>query len=131
MRMSGCSALQLTAQLIEYGYQPYKLATETAEIIPFEMNESIEYENILFTHDLAAVLDRLGQRAPENARRSKDIVDRGAAADALVRSLWSIEKEATKRLAIVNELTAALRRDKLTRAVRAISKLPARIRSKF
>jgi len=88
------------------------------------MNGAIEYENILFTHDLAAVLDRLGQRAPENARRSKDIVDRGAAADALVRSLWSIEKEATKRLAIINELTAALQRDKLGN--RVISRLRAR-----
>jgi hypothetical protein len=95
------------------------------------MNEAIEYENILFTYDLAAVVARLRQRAPENARRSKDIVDRGAAADALVRSLWSIEKEATKRLAIINDLTAALKRDKLGRAIRAISKLPARIRSKF
>ncbi len=95
-------------------------------MIPFEMNGAIEYENILFTYDLAAVLDRLRQRAPENARRSKDIVDRGAAADALVRSLWSIEKEATKRLAIVNELTAALQRDKLARAIYAISRLWAR-----
>ena len=124
MRKSGYSALQLTAQLIEYGYRPYKLATEIAEMIPFEMNGAIEYENILFTYDLAAVLDRLGQRAPENARRSKDIVDRGAAADALVRSLWSIEKEATKRLAIINELTAALQRDKL--GDRIISRLRAR-----
>jgi hypothetical protein len=87
------------------------------------MKEAIEYENILFTYDLAAVLDRLGQTAPENARRSKDIVDRGAAADALVRSLWSIEKEATKRLAIINELTAALKRDKLGNYV--ISRLRA------
>jgi FkbM family methyltransferase len=124
MRKSGYSALQLTAQLIEYGYRPYKLATETAEMIPFEMNGAIEYENILFTYDLAAVLDRLRQRVPENARRSKDIVDRGAAADALVRSLWSIEKEATKRLAIINELTAALQRDKL--GDRIISRLRAR-----
>src|SRR5258708_13870368 len=116
MRKSGYSALQLTAQLSEYGYRPYKLATETAEIIPFEMNESIAYENILFTYDLAAVVARLGQRAPENARRSKDIVDRGAAADALVRSLWSIEKETTKRLALINELTAALQSDNLARA---------------
>jgi FkbM family methyltransferase len=131
MRKAGYSALQLTAQLSEYGYRPYKLATETAEIIPFEMNESIAYENILFTYDLAAVLDRLGQGTPENARRSKDIIDRGAAADALVRSLWSIEKEATKRLAIINDLTAALRRDKLARAIRAISRLPARIRSQI
>ncbi len=123
MRKSGYSALQLTAQLIEYGYRPYKLATETAEMIPFEMNGAIEYENILFTYDLAAVLDRLRQRVPENARRSKDIVDRGAAADALVRSLWSIEKEATKRLAIINELTAALQ-DKL--GDRIISRLRAR-----
>jgi FkbM family methyltransferase len=128
MRKAGYSALQLTAQLSEYGYRPYKLATETAEIIPFEMNESIAYENILFTYDLAAVLDRLGQRTPENARRSKDIIDRGAAADALVRSLWSIEKEATKRLAIINDLTAALRRDKLARA---ISRLPALFGRKF
>jgi len=131
MRKAGYSALQLTAQLSEYGYRPYKLATETAEIIPFEMNESIAYENILFTYDLAAIVARLGQSAPENARRSKDIVDRGAAADALVRSLWSIEKEATKRLAIINDLTAALKRDKLARAIYAISRLRARIRSQI
>src|ERR1700737_4588041 len=107
MRKSGYSAQQLTAELIEYGYRPYKLATETAEIIPFEVNESPEYENILFTHDLAAVLDRIGQKPLENARRSKEIVDRGSAAEALVHSLWSIEKEATKRLALINELTDA------------------------
>jgi hypothetical protein len=99
MRKSGYSALQLAAQLIEYGYGPYKLATETAEIIPFEVNESPEYENVLFTHDLAAVLDRIGRKPPEHARRSKEIVERGSAAEALVHSLWSIEKEATKRLA--------------------------------
>ena len=113
MRKSGYSAQQLTAELIEYGYRPYKLATETAEIIPFEVNESPEYENILFTHDLAAVLDRIGQKPPENARRSKEIIDRGSAAEALVHSLWSIEKEATKRLALINELTDACQvRDK-------------------
>ena len=113
MRKSGYSAQQLTAELIEYGYRPYKLATETAEIIPFEVNESPEYENILFTHDLAAVLDRIGQKPLENARRSKEIVDRGSAAEALVHSLWSIEKEATKRLALINELTDACQvRDK-------------------
>jgi hypothetical protein len=44
MRKFGYSAQQLTAELIEYGYWPYKLATETAEIIPFEVNESPEYE---------------------------------------------------------------------------------------
>ena len=58
MRKSGYSALQLTGQLIECGYRPYKLATETAEIIPFDINDSIEYENVLFTHDLAVVLDQ-------------------------------------------------------------------------
>ena len=109
MRKSGYSALQLAAQLIEYGYQPYKLATEAADLIPFEVQESIEYENILFTHDLAAVIDRIRQTSMENARRSKEIVDRGSAAEALVRSLWSMEKEATKRLALVNELTAECR----------------------
>jgi hypothetical protein len=70
-------------------------------------------KKILFTHDLAAVLDRIGQKPPENARRSKEIVDRGSAAEALVHSLWSIEKEATKRLALINELTDACQvRDK-------------------
>jgi FkbM family methyltransferase len=114
MRKSGYSALQLAAQLIEYGYQPYKLATEAADLIPFEVKESIEYENILFTHDLAAVLYRIRQTPMENARRSNEIVDRGLAAEALVRSLWSTEKEATKRLALVNELTAECRlKDKL------------------
>jgi hypothetical protein len=88
---------------------PAKWATEAADLIPFEVQESIEYENILFTHDLAAVLDRIRQTPMENARRSKEIVDRGSAAEALVRSLWSIEKEATKRLALVNELTAECR----------------------
>ena len=113
MRKSGYSALQLAAQLIECGYQPYKLATEAADLVPFEVQESIEYENILFTHDLAAVLDRIRQTPMENARRSKEIVDRGAAAEALVHSLWSIEKEATKRLALINELTDACQvRDK-------------------
>jgi hypothetical protein len=114
MRKSGYSALQLTGQLIEFGYRPYKLAAETAEIIPFEVNESPEYENILFTHDLAAVLDRIERKLPENARRSKEIIDRGLAAEALVHSLGSIEKkEATKRLALINELTDACQvRDK-------------------
>src|SRR4029079_8842906 len=51
MRKSGSSAVQLAAQLIEHGYQPYKLAAETADLIPFEVHELIEYENILFTHD--------------------------------------------------------------------------------
>ena len=37
MRKSGYSALQLAAQLIEYGYQPYKLAAEAADLIPFEL----------------------------------------------------------------------------------------------
>ena len=109
MRKSGYSAIQLAAQLIEYGYQPYKLATNTADLTPFEVEESIEYENILFTHDLAAVLDRIRHTPMENARRSKEIVDRGSAAEALVRSLWSIEKEATKRLTLINELTAECR----------------------
>jgi hypothetical protein len=68
---------------------------------------------ILFTHDLAAVLDRFRQTPMENARRSKEIIDRGSAAEALVHSLWSIEKEATKRLALINELTDACQvRDK-------------------
>lgn len=109
MRKSGYSALQLAAQLIECGYQPYKLATEAADLVPFDVQESIEYENILFTHDMEAVLDRIRQTPMENARRSKEIVDRGSAAEALVRSLWSIEREATKRLALVNELTAECR----------------------
>jgi FkbM family methyltransferase len=114
MRKSGYSAHQLAAPLIEYGYRPYKLATEAADLVPFELLESIEYENILFTHDLATVLDRIRQAPMENAQRSKEIVDRGSAAEALVRSLWSIEKEATKRLALINELTAECRsRDKL------------------
>jgi hypothetical protein len=79
----------------------------------FYVQESIEYENILFTHDLAAVLDRIRQTPTENARRSKEIVDRGSAAEALVHSLWSIEKEATKRLALINELSDACQvRDK-------------------
>jgi hypothetical protein len=125
MRKSGYSALQLAAQLIEYGYQPYKLATEAADLIPFEVKESIEYENILFTHDLAAVLYRIRQTPMENARRSNEIVDRGLAAEALVRSLWSTEKEATKRLALVNELTAECRsKDKL------VNDLTAECRSK-
>jgi FkbM family methyltransferase len=109
MRKSGYSALELASQLIEYGYRPYKLATEAADLIPFDVQESTEYENISFTHDLAAVLDRIRQTPLEHARRSKEIVDRGAAAEALVRSLWSIEKEATKRLALINELTAECR----------------------
>jgi FkbM family methyltransferase len=114
MRKSGYSALQLSGQLIEYGYQPYKLAASVADIIPFELNDSIEYENVLFTHNLQAVLDRVQQAPAENARRSKDIADRGSAAEALVRSLWSIEKEATKRLALINELTTECQsRDKL------------------
>jgi FkbM family methyltransferase len=109
MLKSGYSALELAARLIEYGYQPYKLATEAADLIPFDVQESIQYENILFTHDLAAVLDRIRRTPMENARRSKEIVDRGSAAEALVRSLWSIEKEATKRLTLLNELTAECR----------------------
>jgi FkbM family methyltransferase len=125
MRKSGYSALQLAGQLIEYGYRPYKLAASVADIVPFEVNESIEYENILFTHDLGAVLDRVQQVPLENARRAKEIVDRGSAAEALVRSLWSIEKEATKRLALITELTAECRsRDKL------IDKLTAECRSR-
>jgi hypothetical protein len=84
---------------------PAKWATEAADLIPFEVQEPIEYENILFAHDLAAVLDRIRQTPMENARRSKEIVDRGSAAEMLVHSLWSIEKEATKRLALINELT--------------------------
>src|SRR6202011_1705258 len=80
-----------------------------ADLVPLEFHESIEYENILFTHDLAAVLDRIRQTPIENARRSKEIVDRGSAAEALVRSLWSMQKEASKRLALVNELTAECR----------------------
>jgi hypothetical protein len=96
------------------------LATEAADLVPFEVQESIEYENILFTHDLAAVLDRIRQTPMENARRSKEIVDRGSAAEALVRSLWSIDKEATKRLVLINELTAECRsRDKLIDALTA------------
>ena len=114
MRKSGYSTLQLAAQLIEYGYRPYKLATEAADLVPFEVQKSMEYENILFTHDLPAVRDRIRQTPMENARRSKEIVDRGSAAEALVRSLWNMEKEATKRLALVNELTAeCTSRDKL------------------
>src|SRR5258705_2792814 len=109
MRKSGYSALQLATQLIEYGYQPYKLATEAADLIPFEVQESIEYENILFTHDLAAVLNRVRQTPMENARRSKEIVNRGSAAESLVHSPCSIAKEATKRLALINELTAECR----------------------
>jgi hypothetical protein len=125
MRKSGYSALQLTAQLLEYGYRPYKLSADVADIIQFEVNESIEYENVLFTHDLAAVLDRVEQKPLENARRSKEIVDRGSAAEALVHSLWSIEREATKRLVLINELTAECRsRDKL------IDKLTAECRSR-
>ena len=125
MRKSGYSAVELAAQLIEYGYQPYKLATDVADIIPFEMQASIEYENILFTHDLAAVLDRIRQTPMENARRSRENVDRGSAAEALVRLLWSLEKEATKRLALVRELTAECRsRDKL------INELTAECRSR-
>lgn len=120
MRKSGYSALELAAQLIEYGYRPYKLATKAADLVPFEVQQSIEYENILVTHDLAAVLDRIRQTPMENARRSKEIVDRGSAAEALVRSLWSMEKEATKRLALVNELTAACQsRDKLVNDLNA------------
>jgi FkbM family methyltransferase len=125
MRKSGYSALQLAGQLIEYGYRPYKLAASVADIVPFEVTESIEYENILFTYDLGAVLDRVQQAPLENARRAKEIVDRGSAAEALVRSLWSIEKEATKRLALITELTAECRsRDKL------IDELTAECRSR-
>src|SRR5260370_30768283 len=68
MRKSGYSAHHLAAQLIEYGYQPYTLATEAADLIPFEVQESIENEKILFTHDLAAVLDRILQTPTENDR---------------------------------------------------------------
>src|SRR5258705_13215334 len=98
MRKSGYSAPQLIAQLIEYGYGPYKLATETAEIIPFEVevNESPEYENVLFTHDLAAVLDCIVWKPPEHSRRFKYFVERGSEAAALVYSLWAIEKEEPK-----------------------------------
>src|SRR5258708_7110417 len=71
MRKSGYSAPQLIAQMIEYGYRPYKLATEIAELIPFEANGSIEYENVLFTYDMEAILDPPIQRAPQNAGRSK------------------------------------------------------------
>jgi hypothetical protein len=125
MRKSGYSAPQLAGQLIEYGYWPYKLATEAVDLVPFEVPESIEYENILFTHNLAAVLDRIRQTPMENARRSKEIVDRGSAAEALVRSLWSMEKEATRRLALVNDLTAECRsRDEL------IDELTAECRSR-
>jgi FkbM family methyltransferase len=106
MRKSGYSAPQLAGQLIEHGYRPYKLAASVAGIVPYEVNDSIEYENILFTHDLPAVLDRVHQASAENTRRSKDIADRGTAAEALIRSVWSIEKEATKRLALINALTA-------------------------
>src|ERR1700704_5360540 len=66
MRKSGYTALQLTAQLVEYGYRPYKLSADAADIIPFEVNESIEYENVLFAHDLAARLDCLGQEPTEH-----------------------------------------------------------------
>ena len=39
----------------------------------------------------------------------KEIIGRGSAAEAFVRSLWSVEKEAAKRLALTNELTAECR----------------------
>jgi hypothetical protein len=59
------------------------------------------------------VLDRIGRKPPENAQRTKEIIDLGSAAEALVHSLWSIEKEATKRLALIDELTHACQvRDK-------------------
>jgi hypothetical protein len=114
MRKSGYSALELATHLIEYGYRPYKMAAGATDLVPFELQASIESENILFTHDLVAAVDRIRQTPIENARRSNEIIDRGSAAEALVRSLWSMEKEATKRLALVNELTAECRsRDKL------------------
>src|ERR1700687_5328751 len=46
MRKAGYSALELATQLIEYGYRPYKIAAEAADLVPFEVQESIEYENI-------------------------------------------------------------------------------------
>jgi FkbM family methyltransferase len=127
MRKSGYSARELTQHLTEYGYRPYKLAASVAEIVPFEINRLIEYENILFTHDLPLAIDRVQMAAAENARRSKDIADRGSAAEALVRSLWNIEREATKRLALIDELTAECKsKDKhiheLTAECRSIEK---------
>jgi FkbM family methyltransferase len=109
MRKAGYSALELATQLIEYGYRPYKMAAEAADLVPFEVQESIEFENIFFTHDLVAVLDRIRQAPIENARRSKEIIGRGSATEALVRSLWSMEKEAAKRLALINDLAAECR----------------------
>jgi FkbM family methyltransferase len=109
MRKAGYSALELATQLIEYGYRPYKMAAEAADLVPFEVRESIEFENIFFTHDLVAVLDRIRQAPIENARRSKEIIGRGSATEALVRSLWSMEKEAAKRLALINDLAAECR----------------------
>lgn len=113
MRKAGYTAAELAGLLTECGYQAYKLTPSESEVVPFKFSESTEYENIFFTHDVSAVAHRLRQIPAENARRSKEIIDRGLAAEALVHSLWFIEKEATKRLALINELTDACRsRDK-------------------
>jgi len=92
---SGFSAPELANELISFGYHPYKLGHDKVELTPFEVNQPIVYENIIFTHDIGAVRGRLLNASPENSRRAREILARGLVAAA-------IENEATRRLALLD-----------------------------
>jgi FkbM family methyltransferase len=95
IRKSGYSALELVNELISFGYHPYKLGHDRTELSRFDVNQQIAYENILFTHDIGAVRQRLLDASPENNRRAREILARGVVAEA-------IENEATRRLALLD-----------------------------
>lgn len=108
LRKSGHSAVELAQLLVSHGYLPYRIASDRVGMIRHPVEGSVEYENFVFTHDVSAVEARIQSAPAERARRSDEVLSRGLASEALVKSLWENEREATARLALVNELTSAI-----------------------
>lgn len=109
LRKSGHSARQLAQILTAAGYYPFRLGHDDVTLLPFEIPDYIEYENLIFTYDIVAVRDRLRSTSVENARRSKEIINRGLTAEALIHTLNEIKFQATQRLTLINELDLAVR----------------------
>lgn len=112
MRRAHYGAGDLVRELRALGYEPYAFGTGLGDFAPWEISD-VEYQNILFTHDIGQVRQRVARADRENTRRARDVLNRGTAAryvlDQATERLRLLELEKTESAMLRAECEARLR----------------------
>lgn len=124
MRRAHYGADDLARELTALGYAPYAFGAGPRDFVPWEISD-VEYQNILFTHDIEQVKQRVALVDRENGRRARDVLNRGIAAEYVL-------DQATERLRLLEleKAESAMLRAECEARQRVIEDLASRAEAK-